>query len=535
MNPVSPALAREIFHIEFWHFAALAASLSVNVFFYRNAEKGPLLYRYLAVQGAAALWILSKILKTVAPTEALRWLFIVSQYLGISFLGPFFLFFAWQHRFREPAPRALRKVLYALGVLLFALVATNPRHLLFYSRYDFGGDDFGPLFAPFMYAVYAQVVAASGLCALGLRTRSVVPSDALIGSTAALPLAVNALYAFGHIRPLFDPTPLAITSSLALVGLAAFRSHFLGLLPIARDQLVSTLRDPLALTDRRGRVRRSFLFPPGAALGDELAVGDAIYRRLRTRRLGSGTLHHYVDVSELAGLQRRFAEGNAELEASIARLQEANKRTVARIEAELLSEARRELHDILGHSLTTALLLLRAARRKSETERARAVDAAKDILDGGMDELRRGFRGSVSENEILSISLQELVESAGLREAALDFAVGGRERALPPRVVAALAACCREAITNSLKHGGSARVSLSLLYGERSLAVVVADGGRGCARIDEGNGLAFLRGRAEAVGASVRFWSEPGEGFQTTIELPYAASPSCLPAAAPAY
>src|SRR6056297_3191995 len=129
---MSVALGREIFYIAVWHFAALLVILGVNSWFYRNAEKNGLFYRYLMLQGALLLWVISKMLKSIAPTETLRWLAIVSQYLGVSFLGPLFFLFAWRYVYGREVGTRWKMLLYGPSLFFFLVMATNPYHRLFY-------------------------------------------------------------------------------------------------------------------------------------------------------------------------------------------------------------------------------------------------------------------------------------------------------------------------------------------------------------------------------------------------------------------
>jgi hypothetical protein len=148
------ALGREIFYIELWHFAALLVILGVNSWFYRNAEKNSLLYRYLMLQGALLLWVVSKMLESVAPTEALRWLAIVSQYLGVSFLGPLFFLFVWRYVYGRDAGLRTRLLLYVPSLFFFMVMATNPQHHLFYAAYN-------PLFMTCSFAFFGLAVFRS--------------------------------------------------------------------------------------------------------------------------------------------------------------------------------------------------------------------------------------------------------------------------------------------------------------------------------------------------------------------------------------
>ena len=249
---ISP-LYLEIFYIELWHFLALAVILTVNTLLYRYAEKSTLLYRYLALQGALAVWVISKILKTVAPALSMRWFFVVCQYAGVSSLGPLFFSFAWQYVFRKALPLFLSLPVWLISGAFILTVATNPLHYLFYASFTFRRDSFGPLFFLFQGFSYSLILGGIILVTAGIIRRRRSAWDTLIAAAALLPLAGNVAYIYDLMPTIFDYTPLFMTSSLIFFGLAVFRSSFLGIVPIARETLLLHLNDPVILTDRKGK------------------------------------------------------------------------------------------------------------------------------------------------------------------------------------------------------------------------------------------------------------------------------------------
>lgn len=104
MMPMTWLKGREIFFIEAWHFGALILWFLINLQLRRRGEKSPLLKRYFQVQICLLIFIISKILKTISPVIELRWFFIVTQYAGITLLGPSFLFFAFIYTHHREFP-----------------------------------------------------------------------------------------------------------------------------------------------------------------------------------------------------------------------------------------------------------------------------------------------------------------------------------------------------------------------------------------------------------------------------------------------
>jgi len=91
-------------------------------------------------------------------------------------------------------------------------------------------------------------------------------------------------------------------------------------------------------------------------------------------------------------------------------------------------------------------------------------------------------------------------------------------------MVRELVGCCREGITNAVKHGNPGRIDLAVLFGNKQVALLISDNGRGCREVEKGNGLILMKQGIECFQGTVSFRSEPGEGFQLTLRAPYPSS-----------
>jgi len=83
---------------------------------------------------------------------------------------------------------------------------------------------------------------------------------------------------------------------------------------------------------------------------------------------------------------------------------------------------------------------------------------------------------------------------------------------------------CSEAIQNAAKYAGrAAQVTLRLRHEQGSLAVRIADDGRGFdpAHTPERAGLQNIRDRIEDLGGTFEVASSPGQGTILTISLPW--------------
>lgn len=174
----------------------------------------------------------------------------------------------------------------------------------------------------------------------------------------------------------------------------------------------------------------------------------------------------------------------------------------------------RDVHDILGHSLTVIAVKTELARRLVRSD----PDAAERELDE-VGELARAslaqVRGTVTDLRAPDFATQLDGARSALRAAGVALHTEGD--ALEPPHGAVFVAALRELTTNAVRHADAANVHVRW---ERD-RLVVSDDGRGMSGAAHGNGLTGLAERAAAAGASVTLGeSSPGTGRPgTTVEV----------------
>ena len=155
----------------------------------------------------------------------------------------------------------------------------------------------------------------------------------------------------------------------------------------------------------------------------------------------------------------------------------------------------RDVHDLIGHSLTVVKLKAQLARRLIDTdpERAKAELAAIESLTA---EAIAGVRATVAGARAASLTEQLSASADALRSAGVTPVVDGDPGALSPAQGLTASWILREATTNILRHADASTVTVSVRPG----MLAVQDDGRG-AGDQEGNGVRGMRERAAAAGA----------------------------------
>jgi two-component system sensor histidine kinase DesK len=180
----------------------------------------------------------------------------------------------------------------------------------------------------------------------------------------------------------------------------------------------------------------------------------------------------------------------------------------------------RDLHDLLGHSLSVIALKSELARKLVEREPARAaaeLDDIQAVTRTALAEVREAVQGYRQPG------LTEELEAArrALTAAGIECSLAILEVALPADVDAALAWAVREGSTNVIRHSDASRCAIRVEADDRQAAVVIEDDGRAAsAAAGNGSGLRGLRERAERVRGRVEAGARPGGGYRLQLTIP---------------
>jgi two-component system, NarL family, sensor histidine kinase DesK len=206
----------------------------------------------------------------------------------------------------------------------------------------------------------------------------------------------------------------------------------------------------------------------------------------------------------------------------------------------------RDLHDLLGHTLSLIAIKSELAAKLLDRDRVAAAREIADVTNIAREALKQvrtavtGIRAAALEGELASARL--LLETTGV---ALKYEHDGA--LLPAEVETTLAMIVREAVTNIQRHAGARRALIRVSMDEREVAgtsgtgrgkgvlLHVSDDGRGGITA-HGNGLSGISERAKSLGGTLHIESPRGKGSVLCVRLPLGPAPSSprLEQAAPA-
>lgn len=186
----------------------------------------------------------------------------------------------------------------------------------------------------------------------------------------------------------------------------------------------------------------------------------------------------------------------------------------------------RDLHDLLGHSLSVVTvksqlvdrLLARGERPDLERSREEIRDIER-VSREAAEEVRRavsGYREQKLGTEITKARMA--LDSVGID---LELESSPYELAAHSESVAAL--CLREAVTNVIRHARATSTVVRIRQERGRLTLEVEDDGRGI-RGEPGSGLSGMRERVEALGGTVAIGRPERGGARLRIVLPTGAA-----------
>jgi two-component system sensor histidine kinase DesK len=180
----------------------------------------------------------------------------------------------------------------------------------------------------------------------------------------------------------------------------------------------------------------------------------------------------------------------------------------------------RDLHDVLGHTLSVIILKSELAGKLIDHDPQRAKAEMADVEQtsrAALADVRSTIRGYRSHS--LEAELKQA--KATLETAGVTVKSESSEVRLTPAQESVVALVVREAVTNVVRHARAHNCHLRLLPVNGNCRIEIQDDGRGGGAV-EGNGLRGMRERIEALGGTLE--RDNSTGTRLSIEFPLKAN-----------
>jgi two-component system sensor histidine kinase DesK len=246
------------------------------------------------------------------------------------------------------------------------------------------------------------------------------------------------------------------------------------------------------------------------AVGIGLAVGGAGDSTVASLMLT------IVAIGAMMAAFARQIQANRELEAAregLARLAVTEERL----------RIARDLHDLLGHTLSVVALKSELAAKLVDRDPARArgeLEEVQEVTRHALSEVREAVHG------YRRLALADAVDGArtALTAAGIACRVESRAGVLPDDVEDVLAWAVREATTNVVRHSDARTCSIRVQSTGDGVELEVADDGNPRLSDDGGTGLRGLAERAEKLRGTLEVGARRAGGFRVKLTVPLPAS-----------
>jgi signal transduction histidine kinase len=237
-------------------------------------------------------------------------------------------------------------------------------------------------------------------------------------------------------------------------------------------------------------------------------------------------------IAWLAGfaIGRKLEQASAAQERAdrLEREQEAEARAAV---AEERARIARELHDVVGHSVSVMTVQASAVRRRLNPDQEQEREALEIVEQTGREALaemrrlvgvlRRPEEGPALAPQPSLQHLDRLVAQARESGLPVELRIEGEPTQLPPGVDLTAYRLVQEGLTNAIKHARASKADVVVRYGDGGVEVTVTDDGAGGGDGGGGgHGLVGMRERVTVYGGELEAGPRPEGGYSLRARLP---------------
>jgi signal transduction histidine kinase len=205
------------------------------------------------------------------------------------------------------------------------------------------------------------------------------------------------------------------------------------------------------------------------------------------------------------------------------------KSAVSMVEITALQERNRiaqEIHDIVGHTLTTTILQIEASKRlldKNITLAKEKMDTSQELVRKGLDEIRGSVRMLKEADWFFDLksSLEKLIQETIKH---VDVEIDADISDIPNMTEiqkSTIYLALKEGLTNGLKHGQSKKFHFTLKEENKAIKFVLKNDGQPFQAKEFGFGLSAMSERIEQLNGTLKIYPEDEWGCILNIHLPF--------------
>jgi len=234
-------------------------------------------------------------------------------------------------------------------------------------------------------------------------------------------------------------------------------------------------------------------------------------------------LRYICDINnKLETAKDKLSIKNIELEDSFEKIREAYRKNEDYIIMDTRNRFAREIHDTVGHTLTTALVEMEASKVLMDQNKG---DASKK-LTSALDQVRKGLRQvrtsvrQLDRSEVNYYSeVIELIKNTILHANVViryDVDDFNSEKEIVKRCIFR---ALQEGISNGIRHGAATAFVFKLKYDDGFLNFSLENNGKGLSNFKKGFGLNAMEERVKEANGTLNIFTDLDEGFNIYINF----------------
>ncbi len=187
----------------------------------------------------------------------------------------------------------------------------------------------------------------------------------------------------------------------------------------------------------------------------------------------------------------------------------------------------REIHDGLGHYLTTVFMQIQAARAVMKMDPQKAQDAlstAQNLTQEALVDVRQSvaaLRDKFEEDLPLPEKIEKMLKSCEAMGMTVELKVIGSVRKISPQSQLTIYRAVQEGVSNTCKHAHARQLCVALDYTlSNQVRMTIQDDGVGAEKLSNGFGLIGMRERIHLLNGEFNIYTAPGNGFRLEVSLP---------------
>lgn len=487
-------------------FAGLCGMLGTVCWIMRRGNSNVMTRLFVACQLSIVMWLVSQLLILFSESVRQLWISYLIGNIGICCFSPFWLMFSAEY---AEIRSKFMKVLCVLPIIMFALIATNPLHHLYYADFSGRNSTYGLLFYIFQLLFYILII--SGIVLLSRKNER---SRIMLVLATVIPLLINVLTVSGVIRSEIELTPLFFAFSVIMILIAIRRYGLLNINRIAINSTIDSISTAVIVFSSDGcmtymnRYAENIL-PPVRTLSEFIAYtgtdnGDVLL----------DGCHYNVRCSQMSDDFTVIIMNNV---SEYYELAEAEKKLTVEHERNRIAQ---EIHDTAGHIFTMISSLAKVLQVETDRDKIQDYIAEIDGLSrSGITQLRCSINNLRDDEFMTSVTRAVQTVINAVRNIDVDVCIQGEENGRFDFCICEVYDNVREMLTNAMRYSEANRIDIIVKFLADRLELYFLDNGVGCAEIQENNGLTGIRTRTEKIGGEVKFTSSAGNGFSAFIKI----------------